>query len=384
MAEDRCTLIFHSKNLQELPERLKFVFGPEAFEMEGNPDNWQGISIQKRRLIRKVSVTISPIEQSKFPIVQQHLQHLFRVVPTENEKVKEKLLIRLATCRTALEIHAPGGFRGLEEVVFEIAKFFDALIFWENDKILDANGKLVLDAAGNSIIEDLPVVVDAEMLDKFIHKSPEGEERRARSIAYLKAKSIPYTESLPVIDGESSADIRSAKEVAERALALLLVALKGEGLEDEIVAQVRDSYGIGPFLSPNEASFIADSNPNPQLRINFAWRYEALATLLWALGLLEELPFPDGICDVPKVVEIIREFGDGANFIQAAKLRPAAELLDACDLILRLNWACVNSRLKAEPIPAKMEIGVVYERHYALNWLRSYWDQDWDEVRTDT
>ena len=27
---------------------------------------------------------------------------------------------------------------------------------------------------------------------------------------------------------------------------------------------------------------------------------------------------------------------------------------------------------------------VVYERHYALNWLIGYCDQSWDEVTTDT
>jgi hypothetical protein len=27
---------------------------------------------------------------------------------------------------------------------------------------------------------------------------------------------------------------------------------------------------------------------------------------------------------------------------------------------------------------------VVYERHYALNWLTGYMDQDWDDISTDT
>jgi hypothetical protein len=27
---------------------------------------------------------------------------------------------------------------------------------------------------------------------------------------------------------------------------------------------------------------------------------------------------------------------------------------------------------------------IVYERHYALNWLIQYLDQDWDNVQTNT
>nr|WP_246762835.1 DUF4272 domain-containing protein [Rhizobium sp. NZLR1] len=28
--------------------------------------------------------------------------------------------------------------------------------------------------------------------------------------------------------------------------------------------------------------------------------------------------------------------------------------------------------------------GAVYARHYALNWLIGYMDQDWDDISTDT
>ena len=34
--------------------------------------------------------------------------------------------------------------------------------------------------------------------------------------------------------------------------------------------------------------------------------------------------------------------------------------------------------------PSKDYSGVVMERHYALNWLIGYSDQEWDDVTTDT
>jgi hypothetical protein len=60
------------------------------------------------------------------------------------------------------------------------------------------------------------------------------------------------------------------------------------------------------------------------------------------------------------------------------------EILDQADLILRLDWACVNARVKKEPAPGNLDKGVVFERHHSLNWLINYMNQDWDNVSTDT
>ncbi|WP_338398753.1 DUF4272 domain-containing protein [Persicobacter psychrovividus] len=65
-------------------------------------------------------------------------------------------------------------------------------------------------------------------------------------------------------------------------------------------------------------------------------------------------------------------------------MRSKEEILDQADLILRLDWACVNARVKNEVAPGGLNSSVVYERHYALNWLIKYLNQDWDNVSTDT
>jgi hypothetical protein len=89
------------------------------------------------------------------------------------------------------------------------------------------------------------------------------------------------------------------------------------------------------------------------------------------------------MCNVGDDVEIILKLKE-KNFRQNAKLRSKQEILDQADLILRLNWACVNARVKNEPMPGGLDASVVYERHYSLNWLIRYMDQAWDDVTTDT
>lgn len=66
------------------------------------------------------------------------------------------------------------------------------------------------------------------------------------------------------------------------------------------------------------------------------------------------------------------------------KLRSSHEILDEADLILRMHWAIVDARINNREVPGGLDGGVVYERHYALNWLIGYFDQPWDEVSTDT
>jgi Domain of unknown function (DUF4272) len=105
--------------------------------------------------------------------------------------------------------------------------------------------------------------------------------------------------------------------------------------------------------------------------------------MLWSLGFIDELPRPDKICDVPSAVSFLRDLGREA-FLKKATLRSAREILDAADLIYRYHWATTDARIKNQPAPAGLDPGVFQERHYALNWLVGYSDQEWDDVRTGT
>lgn len=202
-------------------------------------------------------------------------------------------------------------------------------------------------------------------------------------MAILKSEDVPLIEHLPAIESESESTRRTTEEVATRALALCVVAVKGEGLEQEIVERIIKDYELAGAFTPNEQKFIEDPNPSQHDRIQFAWRYECYWVMLWALGFIERLGRPDTICDVKQAVMIMQQNGrDG--FLKMAKLRPQSEILDAADLIYRYHWAVVDARVKGREAPAGLDGGVVMERHYALNWLIGYMDQDWDDISTDT
>ncbi len=213
--------------------------------------------------------------------------------------------------------------------------------------------------------------------------SKEAQARKERSIAILKKQVVPYIDHLPLIETEEQAKRRTTEEVALRAIALCIVAVKGEGIEQEVVKSLVKQYGIAASLSPNETKFIENPNPSQQDRIQFGWRYECYWVMLWALGFIEDLNRPDSICEVPRAVSILRDNGrDG--FIKKAKLRSISEILNEADLIYRYHWAVVDSRVNGRGVPSGLDAGVVMERHYALNWLTGYMDQEWDDISTDT
>ena len=115
------------------------------------------------------------------------------------------------------------------------------------------------------------------------------------------------------------------------------------------------------------------------------WKYESYWVLVWALGFVDELNFPDTIVDGPTAIGIVAKFSNLDEFIAAAKLRDIDEILDEADLIYRYHWACVNARINNLPMPKKLDEGVVMERRAGLWWIVDMdKENDWDNVAMDT
>lgn len=213
--------------------------------------------------------------------------------------------------------------------------------------------------------------------------SDEAQARKDRSIAILKLENVPITQNLPLIETVGESTRRTAEQVAIRAIALCIVAAKGEGLEQEIIDKLVADYTLDSDFTPKEREFIKNPNPTQHERVQFVWRYECYWVMLWALGYVDKLDRPDKICNVELAVSFLRDNGRG-GFLQKAKLRPQSEILDAADLIYRYDWAVVDARVNGRDAPAGLDGGIVMERHHALNWLIGYMDQEWDDVSTDT
>lgn len=213
--------------------------------------------------------------------------------------------------------------------------------------------------------------------------SKEANDRKNRSESILKELNVPINTHLPYVEDSSEIIVRTKEEVALRAMALLIVAVKAEGLEQEIVDNLVKDYDLSTVFSPSEKKFIENSAPTDFDKTQFIWRYESAWVLLWSLSYVQELAPPTSICDVPAAVKFLQQ-RSREQFIQDAKLRPISEILNENDLIYRYHWAVVDARVNNLKIPKEIDSSVVLERHYSLNWLIGYMEQEWDDVSTDT
>lgn len=217
------------------------------------------------------------------------------------------------------------------------------------------------------------------------------EARKAGSIARLKAAGVPYIDHLPMIEDAADVRMRSAEEIARRAIACLIAIQaacdRNAGQYTPETAkwcqELLQKYGIDE-LTPNEAA-ILDNQGEEQDVINMAWKYEAYWVLLWALGIVDKLAFPDRTMDCDFAIQAVSRHPDFDSFMQQVRLRNIHAILDEADLIYRYHWACVEARLKQTPMPRGMDAGVVMERHAALNWLiDSDGHDDWDNPDVST
>ncbi len=206
--------------------------------------------------------------------------------------------------------------------------------------------------------------------------------RKERSERILSSEGVPVNPRLPLLEIGDDVGSRTKEEVALRTLCVLMTAIKAERMDQTMVLRVICQYGLAPHFSPREKDFIRSPEPSDQQRTRFSWRCEAAWTLLWALGYVRSLSLPSTTCDVAFAVSCMRDRGT-QQFISDAKLRSFDQIVDQADLIYRYHWALIDAALAKRAAPAELNAAVVYERHYALNWLIRHRHQDWDEVTTD-
>lgn len=233
------------------------------------------------------------------------------------------------------------------------------------------------------------------------HGTERQRARAARSFGALKEKAVPVFPGPLMVADDLQANPQPARDVAQRSLVLWAVELRAEGVPLADAVGIIDSQQLWPAVSPTERRFLDDEQPDPDECRRLVWRLESIWVLLWALGYVDQLDWPSNMCDVPKLAQMVMAFEGDPEFVATARLRSTAEILDAQDLIMRIHWAIRDAYLHQDslipegldwsadrdfvPVPSSPAVGVVEQRHYALNWLANVMDSpDWDNVDTPT
>ena len=216
------------------------------------------------------------------------------------------------------------------------------------------------------------------------------QQRKDESLKKLKERSIPYIEWLPHIESSNDVTPRSAEDIAKRAITCLLLIqaacdLNHQQFDEEtktFIESLLDQFQVSTLLTEKEQT-ILNGTASEQDIVNMVWKYESYWVLLWALGIVEHLDFPNQIVDCDVAINAVSSCQNFDEFMQKVRLKEIEDILDQADLIYRYHWACVDARLKQQEAPANLNASIVMERHGALNWLINI-EESWDHPDVST
>ena len=212
----------------------------------------------------------------------------------------------------------------------------------------------------------------------------EAERRRKRTIGYLKLWGIETDLSALSVPLEATSILASTAEIIGKAKVFCLLSLKGQGLTLREVFAFADAYEIWAHVSVAENNYILDEAAPESDDVQYAWRYEALNVLLWALGHSKHLGFPADASDPAKAVERCMQLilqpssqpstqpssqpTPQSNTQSKGQARTPKDVLDAADVAFALHAIALSVPVN-QPAPADLHRGVVYERALAFRWL---------------
>lgn len=216
------------------------------------------------------------------------------------------------------------------------------------------------------------------------------EERRIKNNKLIKKRGIACLDNLPTIESSSNVRLKDLDVICKRAIACLLSIQLACDIEEnrnydksqKTFYNILKEFNVENYLLEKEKRLF-DNSYTEQDVIDVAWSYEAYWALVWALGLINKMKFPNNICDCEKAITLVENCDNYEAFKNNCKLRDIEDILDMLDLYYRYHWACVEKRVRPETNIGNLNPEVVMERRKGLEWLISNVD-DWNEISLDT
>ncbi|OXS72821.1 hypothetical protein B1B04_14455 [Lysinibacillus sp. KCTC 33748] len=386
--------IFASKNnIDDIEFKISDVFA-KGFAIGKNENEYL---LKSKALFKKHKLIIRVMSEDTNPNYFVNnisgMMGFYDNIPFEDDHLKELVLTQIAVLNTVIAIESEKEIHEDQMLLFtELLSKIGGIGFLPNGTLLADEGAVIVYPDGQSGPSNFrPHACTRKVMGQEV-TSEEGEQRKNKTIAYLKEKAILYTASLPQLPAIEACQFKTKEDIARRAVALLIViqfacdVAQGGNVEEsrDFFINMLRTYKVENYLTENERDFLQASEPDVQKAINISWQYEAYWALIWALGFVEELDFPDEVCDCEYAIQVVSNCETFEQLYLQAVMRSQEEILDEADKIYRYHWACVDSRIQERPAPAGMNESIVMERRRGLFWIIGHRNEDWDTISMDT
>lgn len=340
-----------------------------------------------------IRMTVDPAKVDEYT---NGMAGFFSKAPVENQDVKRAALcqIKLFKYYASLTLYINGEKDRTDCIfgsLFHLADLAGAFTLTGDMRLVDSENRTLIAQDGSTDFDEYEPLTEDGVFQ--MRKEDECDKaRRMRSNAICEKKGILYKEGKLVSIPEKECNPASKEEIIRRLACVYAAAAVADTCSSDpesaqenvswVMESMENKYGISKYLSRRETSFVSNPLEKQQYFPVYCWRYECCLVLMWALG-LAELDDPADTCDARIITDLM--FGnDFESLSKKAKVKSKEELLDKLDLIYRYNWACTEARIHGKKVDGLNE-EVVYEWHYALNWLaRVDGISDWDTIQPNT
>ena len=212
-------------------------------------------------------------------------------------------------------------------------------------------------------------------------------DRRNKTIEKLKKEGIAINEKLPLLPSSEEVSFKSEAEIMNRIIAAytaIQVACdiaKGKDYKQSVDYMndfMAKCKGDKSCLLDKEKKIMAGKCGKQDI-IDVVWTYEAIFTLMWAVGYkADKYEFDvSEKCSGEAVTYDMVLISKGSNTKPNLKKE---KVLDALDLFRCYQWACLEKQKHPETPIGNVDYEVVAERLRALEWLISD-EKDWFNIK---
>lgn len=210
-----------------------------------------------------------------------------------------------------------------------------------------------------------------------------SKKRKKESEKMLKSLKVPINKQLPLTENEEVVSLRTKEEIINRMIPLTIVAAKAMEAPPEKIEEFIERYNANKLFTEEEHNFLLKKHINYNEGIQYSWKLECIWLLLWSVNLISDIGVPANTCNAEFVFDKVLS-NTKQDLMDQSTLKPISDILDSLDFVYRAHWAVREAQLNDLIIPESLDEGVVYERHYTLNWLVNDMEQEWEEVSTNT
>lgn len=196
----------------------------------------------------------------------------------------------------------------------------------------------------------------------------------------LRKVGLPVPTDLPCFAPLSAVKVPALDAVIMRAASLACLVHRSHLDMSEGRLSELDEFMVehGVFCHLTEAEkryYFSPALPDSPEAAAFRWSIECCWVLLWALGRVDDLGYPDAVLNPDRLFHLFfsREF---AEFQRSARLRMSAHLLDTTDLYFRYRAITRRADEHLQPPGSVLDYNIVHLRYAALLWLvgRGGWE----------